>query len=269
MKQKSFLEKYGPWAVITGASEGIGYAFAERLAERGMNLVLVARRADRLNVLADELRMRCGIAVLTLPLDLSTAAGINELTTATANIDAGLIVASAGYGTSGPLLQSNLIQERNMLDLNCYAVLAQCVLFGERLSKRGKGGLILLSSLVGWQGVPLSAHYAATKAYVQSLAEALRIELRSHNVDVLASAPGPVHSGFAARANMVMGAAVSPDAVARASISALGRQGTVIPGAFSKLLTYSLAPLPRRFRSLILASVMGSMTKHQRSEAAL
>ena len=265
MNQKRFLENDGPWAVVTGASEGIGYAFAGQLAERGMNLVLVARRAGRLNVLADELRRRCGVAVVTLPLDLSTAQGLGELATATASIDAGLLVASAGYGTSGPLLQANLLQERNMLDPNCYAVLDQCVVFGNRFCERGKGGIILLSSLVGWQGVPFSADYAATKAYVQSLAEALRIELKPHHVDVLASAPGPVHSGFAARANMVMGAAVLPDAVARASINALGRQGTVIPGALSKLLTYSLVPLPRKLRSLILASVMGSMTKHQRS----
>ena len=125
----------------------------------------------------------------------------------------------------------------------------------------------MLSSLVGWQGVPKSAHYAATKAYVQSLAEALRIELKPKNIDVLASAPGPVHSGFAARARMAMGAAVPPEVVARTSLNALGKQGTVIPGRLSKLLTYSLLPLPRVLRSLIMSKVMGGMTKHQNAEA--
>jgi short-subunit dehydrogenase len=154
-----------------------------------------------------------------------------------------------------------------MLELNCFAVLDQCVSFGNRFVNRGAGGIILLTSLVGWQGVPLSAHYAATKAYVQSLAEALRVELELKAVDVLASAPGPVHSGFAARANMAMSAAVLPSVVARESSRPLGRKGTVIPGALSKLLTYSLSPLPRVLSTRILARVMGGMTKHQRTGA--
>jgi short-subunit dehydrogenase len=268
MSKKNFLNKYGPWAVVTGASDGIGYAFAEQLAERGLNLVLVARRAPQLHQLADEIRTRYGVQALIIVADLSTLEGRAEVESATKHIDVGLLVASAGYGTSGPLLQADLRQERNMLDLNCFAVLDQCVHFGNRFSQRGGGGIILLASLVGWQGVPHTAHYAATKAYVQSIAEAMRIELKPKNVDVLASAPGPVHSGFAARANMVMGAAVLPEIVARESLNALGKHGTVIPGRLSKLLTYSLLPLPRPLRSLILAQVMGGMTKHQHAGAA-
>ena len=263
MNKKSFLGKYGPWAVVTGASDGIGSAFAEQLAERGLNLVAVARRADRLNELARKIRAKRGTEVLVVAADLSTPEGRAELERATEPVDVGLLVASAGYGTSGPLLQANLKQERNMLDLNCYAVLDQCVVFGNRLVERGGGGIIMLASLVGWQGVPQFAHYAATKAYVQSLAEALRIELRPKGIDVLASAPGPVRSGFAARANMVMGTAVLPAVVARESLDSLGKKGTVIPGGLSRLLTYSLLPLPRFLRSLIMAQVMGEMTKHQ------
>ncbi len=263
MNKSEFLSKYGAWAVVTGASDGIGHAFAEQLAERGLNLVAVARRADRLDELAHRIRAKHGTEVLVVAADLSAPEGLAELERTTQGMDIGLLVASAGYGTSGPLLQANLKQERNMLDLNCYAVLEQCVLFGNRFAQRGRGGIILLSSLVGWQGVPQAAHYAATKAYVQSLAEAMRIELKPKNIDVLASAPGPVQSGFAARANMVMGAAVSPAVVARTSLNALGKQGRVIPGRLSKLLTYSLLPLPRGLRSLIMGKVMGGMTKHQ------
>jgi short-subunit dehydrogenase len=253
--------------VVTGASDGIGYAFALELAALGMNLVLVARRADRLNELAHELRASHKVQVTVLAADLSTPQGLSEVVEATDRIDAGLLVASAGYGTSGPLLEANLQRERNMLDLNCYAVLEQSVVFGNRFAQRGKGGIILLSSLVGWQGVPQSAHYAATKAYVQSLAEALRLELKPNHVDVLASAPGPVSSGFAARADMVMGAAVPPAVVARESLHALGRRTTVVPGGLSKLLTYSLVPLPRPIRSFIMGQVMGGMTKHQKAAA--
>lgn len=265
MKEGEFLHSYGPWAVVTGASDGIGYAFAEQLAERGLNLLVAARRLDRLHELADAIRAKHGTEVRALAADLSTPDGLAELECATESLDVGLLVASAGFGTSGAFLEANLRQERNMLDLNCYAVLEQCFYFGNRLANRGRGGIILLASLVGWQGVPQSAHYAATKSYVQSLAEALRIEMRPKGIDVLSSAPGPVRSGFAARANMVMGAAVSPSVVARDSLNSLGKRGTVVPGGLSKLLTYSLLPLPRSLRSLILAQVMGEMTKHQRA----
>ena len=103
--------------------------------------------------------------------------------------------------------------------------------------------------------------YADTWSRVQSLAEALRIELKPRGVDVLASAPGPVRSGFAARANMVMSSAAAPGLVARESLNSLGRKGTVIPGGLSKLLTYSLLPLPRSLRSVIMGQVMGTMTR--------
>ena len=299
MTQTTFLLKYGPWAVVTGASDGIGYAFANQLAALGLNVVLVARRVDRLNEMGRRMREDFRVETCVIAADLSTEEGRAEIARRTANLDIGLLVASAGYGTSGPLLEAKLERERNMLEVNCFAVLQQCVTFGNRLAKRGRGGIILMTSLVGWQGVPRSAHYAATKAYVQSLAEALRVELRSNGVDVLASAPGPVRSGFAERADIKMGATVLPAVVARKSLQALGRKGTVIPGGFSKLLrnmrttdrvpgirkrqflcrmapwhaacallTYSLLPLPRTLRTRILAQVMGGMTRHQAKKAA-
>jgi|SRR5579872_148730 len=123
------------------------------------------------------------------------------------------------------------------------------------------------SSLVGWQGTPFAAHYAATKAYVQSLAEAMHAELKGRGVDVLASAPGPVNSGFAARANMRMGAAATPADIAKASLAALGRSRTVVPGLLSKVLTYSLVLLPRAARTQVMGQIMRSMTKHQTHSA--
>lgn len=123
--------------------------------------------------------------------------------------------------------------------------------------------MVLMSSLVGWQGTPYAAHYAATKAYVQSLAEGMHAELKGSGVDVLASAPGPVHSGFATRAGMRMSAAASPADVARISLAALGHKATVVPGALSKLLTYSLAMMPRVARTFVMRHVMRGMTRHQ------
>ena len=117
-----------------------------------------------------------------------------------------------------------------MLDVNCRAMLVMAHHYGKRFVDRGRGGMVLMSSLLAFQGVPKAAHYAATKAYVQSLAEGLRLELGPHGVDVVASAPGPVRSGFAERADMVMGTAVTPETVARGTLAALGSAGTVRPG---------------------------------------
>lgn len=193
--------------------------------------------------------------------DLATAQGRQLLEEACSGVDVGLLIASAGFGSSGAFLESNLSVELEMIEVNCGALMAQCRFFGRRFVERKRGGIILAASLVGFQGVPFAANYAATKAYVQSLAEALHLELRRFGVDVIASAPGPVHSGFAARAKMTMNVAIDPDVVARASLRALGRTSVVTPGALSKLLTYSLAPLPRALRSRIMARVMYSMAR--------
>ncbi len=113
--------------------------------------------------------------------------------------------------------------------------------------------------------MPNAAHYAATKAYVQTLAEAMYVELRPRGVDVLAAAPGPTASGFAERAGMTMGRTLSPADVARGTLDALGRRPTALPGLLSQVLKGSLAPLPRRARVRIMGSVMAGMTRRQPS----
>jgi short-subunit dehydrogenase len=119
---------------------------------------------------------------------------------------------------------------------------------------------------VAFQGVPYSANYAATKAYIQSLAEALHVELKPYGVDVLAAAPGPVNSEFASRANMKMGNVLKPEDVGIPILKALGRKSTVLPGTLSKVLVYSLRTLPRWAKVRAMKVVMGGMTKHQRKE---
>ena len=262
-KVKRLQLRYGPWALVTGASDGIGKAFAFELARCGINVALAARRRTELEMLAEELKAAHGVATLVITCDLSTQSGIDAVMNATSDLDVGLLVAAAGFGTSGPVLHADLSQERAMLALNCGALFELCVHFGRRFAARGRGGMVLMSSMVGWQGTPFATHYAATKAYVQSLAEGMHAELKGSGVDVLASAPGPVHSGFAARADMRMTAAASPADVAKISLAALGRKTTVVPGAFSKLLTYSLALLPRVARTSVMGRVMRGMTRHQ------
>lgn len=258
-QQVHWRSYYGPWAIVTGASDGIGREMARHLAMSAMNLVLVARRSSVLEQLSQELSAQYGIQTQIISADLSQSAAVDAVIEATNDLDIGLLVACAGFGTSGPFINANLEQELNMLDLNCRAVLAMSHHFGQRFARRGRGGIILMSSLLAFQGVPLSANYAATKAYIQSLAEALYVELAPLGVHVLASAPGPIHSGFAARANMRMSLALEPESVAQATLNALGRRGTVRPGWLSIALESALAILPRWVRARIMGRIMEGM----------
>lgn len=255
--------RYGDWAVITGASDGIGRAIAEQLAGRGLDLVLVARRADLLGHLAVELSGRYAVQAHVLQADLEVPDEWRRVAAATASMDVGLLAACAGFGSAGPLLESEIGDELGMIAVNCSAVLGLTHHFGRRFAARGRGGIVLMSSLLAFQGVPLAANYAATKAYVQSLAEGLRPELAKAGVDLLASAPGPVRSGFAARAGMTMGLATDPASVAVATLDALGRRGTVRPGPLSKLLEASFIGQPRVMRGWILGKVMRGMMAHR------
>jgi len=262
-----FAYRYGPWAVVTGASDGIGQAIARDLASRGINLIVTARRGDRLQQLAHELAARHGVQCLALVADLSTNEGVEKVKRESASYEVGLIVAAAGFGTSGAFVDGALADERAMLAVNCSAVLELVGHFAPRLAKRRRGGIVLMSSVLGFNGVPGSANYAATKAWVQSFAEGLGGELRVHGIDVLASAPGPVHTGFAARARLDLGTALSAEVVARQTIDALGRQGTVRPGWLSKVLGWSLATLPRPMRVRLLARIMKGMTERWRANS--
>jgi len=256
-----FRERYGPWAVVTGASDGIGREMAISLAEAQLNLVLVARRGVVLEALAAELNQAHGIRTLIIAADLGMQAGIDALLASTSALDIGLLVASAGFGTSGPFIDAPLEAELSMIDVNCRAVAALSHAFGRRFARQHRGGLVLMSSLVAFQGVPRAANYAATKAFIQAFAEGLRAELKPLGVDVVASAPGPVHSGFAARASMTMSMAVSSRTVARQTLKALGRTGTVRPGWLSKGLELALMFLPRWGRVRMMGVVMAGMTK--------
>lgn len=262
-RQEAWRSKYGPWAVVTGASDGIGRAFAVCLAEAGINLFLVARRRDELDALATELTRKHPVQALVVVVDLGERDAPMKIAAATANVQVGLLAAIAGFGTSGPFTDNPLNRELDMIDVNCRAVVELSHHFAMRFADQRRGGLILMSSLLAFQGVPRAATYAATKSFIQTFAEGIRLELATSGVDVIASAPGPVHSGFSARADMRMGTAARPAIVARQTLKALGRRTTVRPAFLSKFLEASLLALPRGARSRIMGVVMGGMTRHQ------
>jgi len=256
------VDKYGPWALVTGATDGIGRATATLLATKGFNVALVARRGDLLESLAAELALDQGIEAIALAADLSTAAGIDRVFAGTDQLEVGLLVAAAGFGTSGPFLANDVAAELNMIDLNCRAVAAMAHHYGGQMAARGRGGLILFGSIVGFQGVPGAANYAATKAFTQVLSEGLAVELGRQGVDVLSSSPGPVATGFGDRAGMDVSSGASSESVAKATLRALGRRRMVRPGARSKILGWALATAPRRLRTSILGQIMTGMAVH-------
>ncbi|MCU0358670.1 MAG: SDR family NAD(P)-dependent oxidoreductase [Cyclobacteriaceae bacterium] len=256
---------YGPWALVTGASSGIGLELSRLLASAGFDVVVHGRRALLLQRLAEEFTKQYGVQTVVVSSDLSTEEGVHEVSTVTADKDIGLFVGSAGFGTSGLFHQSKLEDEIVMLRVNVDALLRLTHHFSQRFVARGKGGIILLSSMVSFQGVPYAAHYASTKAYVQSLGEALAHELMPYGVDVLTAAPGPVRSGFESRAGLHMNLTMKPEQIAVPILKALGKESTLLPGLLTKVLVGALRTVPRWGKVMIMQKVMGGMTAHQRS----
>lgn len=261
--------QFGPTALVTGASDGIGRAFARRLAQEVFDLILVARRDDALQALALDLSGSFGADVRVLAMDLSDPGAVSRLLAETDGAPVGLVVAAAGFGSIGPFLHRDVDSEINMVDLNCRSVVELSYGFGQRMADQGRGGIVLFGSLVGFQGAPLSATYAATKGFVQSFAEGLRAELRPLGISVLAVAPGPVGTGFAGRAGMQMGQSATPQSVARSALASLARGGTVRPGALAKFLGWSLAMLPRWGRVRVMGLIMKGMLGKDASEATV
>ncbi len=263
MHNNEFKTKYGPYACVTGASSGIGRAFTFELAQKGLHLILNARNGERLTILKTEIQaMHATCKVVIVAGDVTEEVVQQELVNMFASHDVGLLVASAGFGTSGVLGHTSLETETKMLRVNCEAPLILTHLLIPHLKKRGQGGVILLGSLVGFQGTPYAAHYAATKAYIQTLAEGLYEELRPAGIDVLSVAPGPTHTGFAERAHMNMGKALMPELVARKALMAIGGGSTVQPGWLTKVLRGAVLTVPRAYRVKIMGKVMQGMTEH-------
>ena len=245
-----FVERYGPWAVVTGASSGIGRQFATLLAERGLNVLIAARRKDRLERLAAELVAKCGVQVEVLELDLAAADFLQTLLNATANKDVGLVISNAGFGLKG----LHHLQERgqfdSMLNVNARAPTLITQAFAPGLIKRGRGGMLITGSVEGFMSFPWSATYAATKAYVRSLGEALWAELKPHGVDVLVLAPSATDTeavtlqGFDPKQ---MSNLMPPRQVAEMALAHLKNGPTYVPGAKNRAMVRFLTLLPRRW----------------------
>jgi uncharacterized protein len=254
-----FADRYGRWALIAGASEGIGAAFARALAVRGLDLVLVARRPGPLAALAADLPAR----VVTVAADLATPEGLAAVFAATEGREVGLVVANAAHAPVGLFLNTASADLERALAVNCRAPLWLARHHLPGMVARGRGGLILMSSLTGLQGSPGVATYAATKAFGAVLAEGLWAEVRGSGVDVVASVAGAVATpGLAKAIRRPAPGTVSPDVVVEATLRALGRRPRVVPGALMRVSTQLMTRvLPRRAAIALIGGSSGEVLR--------
>src|SRR5215472_661350 len=250
-------------SLVTGASSGLGAEFARQLAARGSNLVLVARSADRLAALAEELRARHRVTATALPADLSLADEVSRVAAAAATAQVDVLVNSAGFGTYGAFAGLDADREHDEVMVNAAAVvdLAHAVLPG--MLARRRGGIITVASSIAFQPSPRQAVYGATKAFSLAFSEALWAETRGSGVRIVALCPGPVATGFtaslgdqAAASSIIYRRAASPADVVQACLRGFDHDAmTVIPG----LRTRFLAQGHRFFPRTVMARMTGRM----------
>ncbi|MBX3722332.1 MAG: SDR family oxidoreductase [Turneriella sp.] len=252
-----FRNRYGAWALITGASSGLGAEFARQLAAQKLDLILVARRADRLKELATALKLEHGIQVKVVPLDLAKPNFIAILKKHTAKLNIGLVVNNAGFGMSGEFTENNLDYELRMLDVNCRAPLIIAHEYGKIMASHRRGGIIMVSSVVSFQAVPYMTHYAATKVYDLLLGEGLWYEMKKYGVDVVTLCPGATETEFSnvAETKPVPGAMPAPPVVA-AALDALGHKPYVTAGFKNKFMVFMTRLAPRSMSTRIAAQIM-------------
>ena len=254
------LKKYGPWAVVTGASSGIGNEYARQLAQAGLNVALIARRKKRLDALVTELEAAYGIKARAIPIDLTAADALDQIDIATADVTVGLLVNNAGAAQPGAFLSTDLGARTRSVTLNVMAPMQLAYHFAAKMSDRGQGGIIFTSSVVGYTGSPYMANYAATKAYLLQLGQALSVELKPKGVDVLVVSPGATRTEMVETAGFDQSKVPMPwmdaDAVAAEGLRQLGRKSAIIPGFMNRVMGFMATRLMPRQTAL---SMFGSM----------
>jgi short-subunit dehydrogenase len=251
------LTSYGQWALVTGASAGIGMAFARRLAAEGLGLALVARRGDRLEALARELGERHRIQARVVPEDLAVAGAAERIAERVRDLEIGVLVNNAGFSAVGRFDRVPREKIVEMIQVNCIAVAALTHAFLPGMLARGRGAVVILASVAGYQPLGLAATYGATKAFDLMLAEALWAENHGKGVDVLAVSPGPVETEFQAVAGETPHPGATPESVVDEAFAALGRKPSVVTGGtFNKMRTWSVRLAPRTQVARLALGVM-------------
>jgi short-subunit dehydrogenase len=252
------------WVLITGASSGFGEEFAHQYAEKGHALVLVARRADKLEALAETLREQHGVQVVVEPTDLSNIAAVVRLheRLRERKIEIDILINNAGHGLQGAFLDTPLDAALAMVQLDIASLTAVTHVFAQDMRRRRRGEILLVASVLAYQGVENFAVYAASKAYVLRLGEALHRELKPEGITFTTLCPGLSDTGFASAARMKLSPVLKalmmkPAPVVRSGIRALraGRM-SVVPGLLNKFLVAFTWATPRRLHQAMMSRAM-------------
>ncbi|MEY2820337.1 MAG: hypothetical protein RL275_3800 [Chloroflexota bacterium] len=256
-----FKQQYGEWAVVAGASEGLGACYAEQLAERGLHLVLVARNADRLDALKNKLIQKYGVQVKTLTLDLLHISAAERIIEETKGFEVGLLIFNAASSRVGAFHQHSIDEHLLEIEINVRVPLVLIHHFSKAMLNRKRGGILLMSSLSAFQGSAYISTYAAGKAFQILLAEGLWEEWRSQNVDALVCVAGairtPTYIASKPRRERSM---LEPANVARDALVALGKQPYVIPGFGNKMASFFMRHLlPRTWTIRLMGRILRDM----------
>lgn len=250
---KNLKDCYGPWALIAGASEGIGRAFSDQLAKAGMNLVLVSRSENKLEAAKIAIQTESDVDIRIVATDLTRESALNHLLDATQDIEIGLLVYNAGAVLQAELfVDDNIDTSIDMMNLNCRTPMLLAHHFCRDMRDRGRGGIILVSSLSALSGSAYIATYAASKAFSTIFAQSLWSELTQFGVDVQCLIAGATATPAMATAGLDFSkrnqkgpAAMRPEDVAAESLDHLGEGPVWIPGEHNRDSAQKLASLPR------------------------
>jgi uncharacterized protein len=252
-----FAGRYGRYALVTGASRGIGAEFARQLAQRGLDLVLVARQADLLDKVAGALTADCGVDVRTIAVDLLREDAVDEILRHTESLDVGLLVSNAGMGTAGPFLRAAAQDHTDAALVNAIRPMQLAHALGQRLAAKRRGGIIFVTSMSGQLPAAYQASYGASKGYLAFLAQALRVELAEVGVDVTELSPGATDTDMLRSApfewDQLTALGVSqPAPVVTAALDALGKRSVVIPDRKVRAYNFVLQRLMPRAMAIRL-----------------
>jgi short-subunit dehydrogenase len=257
----TFSDKYGPWALVTGAARGLGAEFSRQIAAKGINVVMVDLLADELSRTADDIRKASGREIVTLTADLSQPDFIDSILKRIEGMEIGLLVSNAVYGPVGKFVERGLDEKLRSIAVNVRAPLTLVHEFAARMTARGRGGIIMVSSASAMQGTPYVANYAATKAYNLILAESLWAELRGKGVDVLGFMPGTTRTpgymesqAHSERAKMVK--VMEPGPTVSEALNALGKRPSHIAGRGNRITFFISGKLMPRRAAIALAARM-------------
>ena len=249
------------YALITGASSGMGRCYAHELAKRGYDIIAVSNREQELQSVGEELKTQYGVAVAIITMDLSDKDAAKELydKCTTEGYDIEILICNAGMLLFSTLANTSPERLHTIIDLHCTTTTLLCRYFGEAMKRRGRGRILIMSSSTAWLPYPTVSHYSATKAYLKSFAFSLWYELHRYGVSVTAVFPGAVDTPFyklsdkARRLFRCLGIMLSAEQVARRGVRAMMRgQRRLTPGLFTKLVVGICAILPARVLDIVL-----------------